>query len=491
MENITIQELGYQVKIHREQLGISQKQLAEKISGVNRSNIAHLEQGKKLPHDPKILEKICLGVNLPKPIWEQFLNEKPKNRLGFEKLLSQLFGEAVTTYNLDQTIVSVIEDKIDYLFKSNLTPDQAFDCLNSIIVYYGFLPLSKHFFKRYIGRDSFRSPESFETAIVKFQKEAIRLFSSINEAYVTLNSTTKDQFDKLLAPIQQKNTDGYTGRTEWDKINKISNQDLPFLGYIAADKVKQEEKERKELANFLIEIADKKEKENFNIDEYSNKKKRRMDSLLRDFKSTINNGLFSPLFNPDIETLRKEAEYISPENAENLSKMEDTQKIAYHNLSNYLAADYMDVYVATSMRNNADFVSVNQFVENLFTHSDVRQLKLRYFNPTQSWIEDRVAKGLVEALMLKRADLCIYMAQKEDTFGKDSEASVTLGQGKPVIVYVPKLYDSNLGIDSEKFGRMERNELIDEINSLGTPNIDNEIDELEDNEALQDRKSVV
>ena len=135
--------------------------------------------------------------------------------------------------------------------------------------------------------------------------------------------------------------------------------------------------------------------------------------------------------------------------------MEKTQKTAYHNLSNYLSADHLDVYVATSMRNYADFVSVNQFVETLFSHSDLRQLKLRYFNPTQSWIEDRVAKGLVEALMLKRADICIYMAQKEDTFGKDSEASVTLGQGKPVIVYVPKLFDPNSGIDSEIFGRRE------------------------------------
>jgi len=40
------------------------------------------------------------------------------------------------------------------------------------------------------------------------------------------------------------------------------------------------------------------------------------------------------------------------------------------------------------------------------------------------------------------------MAQKEDSFGKDSEASVALGQGKPVIVFVPKLlYASHTGVD--------------------------------------------
>lgn len=480
MGNITLQELGYQVKIHREEYGISQQDLANKVA-VTRSNIAHLEQGRRLP-EPLILEKICSEIRLPRPIWEIFLCEKPQKRLIFQRLLEELFGERILTSDLDQTIISVVEDKIDHLFSTNLTPEQSLDCLNSIIVYYGVLPLSKEFFKYYFGKDAFRSQDNFEKSILIFKKDAIRLFSSINSAYITLNSHGEG-FDELLSPIKEKNTDIYTGRTEWNKIVKISNQDLPYLGYIAADKVRQEAKERKELSDFLLEIVTKKESGTFNIEDYSSKKRKRMDSLLRNFKSTLQYGLFSPMFNPDIDTLKKEAEYISPANAENLAKMEDTQKTAYHNLSNYLAADYMDVYVATSMRNYADFISVNQFVETLFSHSEIRQLKLRYFNPTQSWIEDRVAKGLVEALMLKRADLCIYMAQKEDTFGKDSEASVTLGQGKPVIVYVPKLSDNILAIDSEVFGRMERDKLIEEIKTLGT-DVEHDIDELEDNEAL-------
>src|SRR5690606_3428085 len=123
-----------------------------------------------------------------------------------------------------------------------------------------------------------------------------------------------------------------------------------------------------------------------------------------------------------------------------IEEMKKYQGTAYRNLAHYLTADFMDIYVATSMRSDADFVSVNNFVTSLFGHHDIKSFRLRYFNPTQSWIEDRVAKGLVEALMLKRSKLCIYMAQKEDTFGKDSEASVSLGQGKPVVVYVPRLY---------------------------------------------------
>jgi hypothetical protein len=66
-------------------------------------------------------------------------------------------------------------------------------------------------------------------------------------------------------------------------------------------------------------------------------------------------------------------------------------------------------------------------------------LKLRYFDPTQSFCEDRIEKGLVESLMLRRAKCTVYCAQTSETLGKDSELAVTLAQGKPVVVYVPTI----------------------------------------------------
>src|SRR6202035_3394250 len=71
----------------------------------------------------------------------------------------------------------------------------------------------------------------------------------------------------------------------------------------------------------------------------------------------------------------------------------------------------------------------------------VRKLKLRYFDPTQSQCSYRIDKGLVEALMLKRARCTVYMVQESDTMGKDSELASTLAQGKPVIAYVPRIED--------------------------------------------------
>src|SRR5258708_5566289 len=208
----------------------------------------------------------------------------------------------------------------------------------------------------------------------------------------------------------------------------------------------------------------------FDLENIHEKTKRRMDSLLRKFKSSLPHGLFSPLFAPDPDLLEREAARLAPKSETELARMSESQRIGQRNLAQYLSADHMDVYVATSMRTDPDFVSVHKFARELFLEDLVRPLKLRYFNPTQSWVGDRISKGLVEALMLRRARVTIYMAQKSDTFGKDSEASVALGQGRPVIVYVPQLSIENLDLKLghyhiETLFRQERAELISQLNS--------------------------
>jgi hypothetical protein len=120
----------------------------------------------------------------------------------------------------------------------------------------------------------------------------------------------------------------------------------------------------------------------------------------------------------------------------------DIQEIegrALRNTDTYLAWDYMDVYVATSMRNSWEFEDTGGFVSKLFHNEKIKPLQLRYFDPTQSQCANRIDKGLVEALMLKRARCTVYMVQETDTLGKDSELASTLAQGKPVIAYVPRV----------------------------------------------------
>ena len=104
-----------------------------------------------------------------------------------------------------------------------------------------------------------------------------------------------------------------------------------------------------------------------------------MDSLLRQFDPGSRHSLFSPLFLPDPDQLERTAEQVGPKADTDLARMGETQSIAQQNLAHYVAADHLDLYVATSMRSEADFVSVNRFVNALFQHDVIRPLKLRFF----------------------------------------------------------------------------------------------------------------
>lgn len=135
--------------------------------------------------------------------------------------------------------------------------------------------------------------------------------------------------------------------------------------------------------------------------------------------------------------------YISAEklNPEQIIRQSEVRRLGKRNYDLYLSSDYLDVYIATSMREKHEYFTVNEVINNIFHHHDLKDLKLRWFDPTQAYCPNRIDKGLFEALMLKRAKCTIYLIQESDTFGKDSELASTLAQGKPVIAYVPLVDD--------------------------------------------------
>lgn len=119
-------------------------------------------------------------------------------------------------------------------------------------------------------------------------------------------------------------------------------------------------------------------------------------------------------------------------------KMSSAIEKGKRNHKAYLASDHMDVYVATSMRQKHEYLFISRITELIFNHDHLKDLKIRYFDPTQAYCSDRIDKGIAEALMLKRAACTIYLAQETDTLGKDSELASTLAQGKTVIAYIPR-----------------------------------------------------
>lgn len=143
------------------------------------------------------------------------------------------------------------------------------------------------------------------------------------------------------------------------------------------------------------------------------------------------------------DRLRKNPDDAEATNA--LKRRDEIVEIGRKNHEAYLVSDHLDVYVATSMREQHEYQFVSDLVAKVFAAPDLAGKGIRWFDPTQAYCEDRIDKGLAEGLMLKRAKCTLHLAQESDTLGKDSELATTLAQGKPVVAYVPLLEEANQG----------------------------------------------
>jgi transcriptional regulator with XRE-family HTH domain len=437
---------------------LTQEKLAEQV-GLSRTDVAHLEEGRELLR-PEKLREICVLLEVPDRQWVAATHPFYLEAMRFEGLLCEFVGRPVSLEEHDGTDQMVALDRIQQLLREKLTETQSRVQFNSLLTFYGERPVTDMFFAAYLGANAFSDMRSFEQCLRRFQADAMRLYGNFRRAWTQLSRCPK--LAEELLPLQSRGLAHYETRTSFLQIDEISAARLPDLGYIAVQRIEKEYKERSELSQALHELAARFEKTgSIAAADLSEKRLRRLRTLLRQFDSPLQleESLFSRV--NEIQ-LKSEAKRVAPAKRD-LAIIQETQQRGLKNLAVYLSEPYMDVYVATSMREDCDFVSVNRFAKNLFTHPKVAPLKLRYFNPTQSWVGDRVAKGLVEALMLRRACVAVYMAQKGDTFGKDSEASVALGQGKTVIVYAPRLYDQRAKIDSEELFSTRDGELDAEI----------------------------
>lgn len=110
------------------------------------------------------------------------------------------------------------------------------------------------------------------------------------------------------------------------------------------------------------------------------------------------------------------------------------RKAALLNTKRYLSmVSDLDVYVATSMRTRQDFRDMASKTEQIFADPCLKDLELRYFDPTLSAADGHENKGLIECLMVKCAKVLIYCAGEKESYGKDAEAAMALSLGKPVI----------------------------------------------------------
>lgn len=117
-------------------------------------------------------------------------------------------------------------------------------------------------------------------------------------------------------------------------------------------------------------------------------------------------------------------------------RFSDARRMALTNTQLYLSmVNDLDVYVATSMRSRQDFRDVASDCDKIFSDERLRDLNLRYFDPTLSAAEGHEDKGLIECLMVKCAKVLVYCAGEKESYGKDAEAAMALSLGKPVVFY--------------------------------------------------------
>lgn len=445
-----------QARIHH---GLTQDELASKLQLPDRNPITQLEQARALP-PPDLLEKLAHALEIDPEHWEPLVKEGARGRLEFEEILSELGGQEVASIGHTAEALEVVTGLILQLTSGGLGSQHAFDLFRRIQVFYDMLPVTQEVFSEYIGAFGY-SFSSFREGVRRFQTDAVRLYPTLEQAYKDMNSRS---LAETRRPLARRDLTEYEKRSEWTAITRINDSELPLLGYVAEQDLRKTANKKARAREALVEIAGHLERGE--RPQLSPRKRTTLNKLLEEFRLERLPENFDPsLFPIDPAKLRADAGKLAPRATKDTETREAASRTAQRNLAQYLSADYMDVYVATSMREESDFISVNNFVTRLFATETVAPLKLRYFNPTQSWTPDRIAKGLVEALMLRRAHVTIYMAQKDDTFGKDSEASVSLGQGKPVIVYVPKLTISDIGLDSDAIAQKPRAELEQLIES--------------------------
>jgi len=309
----------------------------------------------------------------------------------YQMIVEHLCGE-----NYYKTLSVTEKSLLSNLLSKMRTEGLNYPQFNELLLFLDQDRVSKAFFKFFFGKEKIKLKELKE-GLIKFRGFAMLCFGNFRFAYKQLSQKNEKELEEVLKP--------YCKPTD-EVLKKFKNRPLKALD------------------------IEKIEKNQTWYNGYITKKKWEKETTL-----------LSQLLEPDTTISYSFSNNALPSLADMYKNMgKDIKEVEQKALSNtdiYLTWDYMDVYIATSMRHKWEFEQTFDFINEVFNCESLKQLNLRYFDPTQSQCKNRIDKGLIEGLMLKRALCTIYMAQEVDTMGKDSELAATLAQGKPVIAYVP------------------------------------------------------
>jgi predicted TIM-barrel fold metal-dependent hydrolase len=347
----------------------------------------------------------------------------------FEKLAVRLTGTPVTIADAERTALSQV------LSDDERSVDQS--QFNELLLLVNKNRMGRPMFRHFFG-ESCRVGD-LEIAVEHYLKVAMLRYGNFIFAYRTLSRIEDDkEFLSELGTVCMRGDQTATGyQTRPDKlleIEKVPRNDTPLAGYLSTRQIISERARIKLLQSAAVSAG-------------TDSSWARYEEQIRELAQT--EGV--PALLATVSSFRRRAPRSMPSDfaallshfAEQIesrhSRLLEVQRIAARNQDVYLTWDHMDVYFATSMRKAWEFADLYDFIDELTNEATIRELRLRYFDPTQSYTANHIDKGLVEALMLKRAKCTVYSVQDTDTLGKDSELAATLAQGKPVIAFVPDI----------------------------------------------------
>ncbi len=326
------------------------------------------------------------------------------------------------------------------------------DLFNRILLALAIKPASFLFFQVVFGNVDFSKEEEVKERVEKFRCLCMLEYGSFRFGYKVLKFG-RDSYDgRSLRDLWShyfpdpddvsKLVQEYKSKPGPVGLVDISSTQLFALGYLASEQAKKVNGARQKLVRLLDEGMTTNVKDPAGLSKLAS---REGVPNLGAFVATagipeIEKLLYPQFWAPTTPYKRIMADVKESCITVDEDAMTKAQAQGRQNAETYFAMHDVDIYVATSMRDPLHFTTNHKFVTELFKRGELADWGLRYFDPTQAYLPDRIQKGLTECLMIKRAAVTIYNAQESDTFGKDSEAAVALAQGKPVIIYVARLF---------------------------------------------------
>jgi len=365
---------------------------------------------KPLTHETKGIEG-WLNVSAPPEVFER---------------LSRIEREPLTKVQLNQLLLLSLEAGIS---------DDFFE-------YYWLLePIHTYHVKKvddfrqgFIGQNSIISLEHLRWGLRRIYIDSLLYFGSIKHGFKELKTKSHSQLTNFFKS-KSIPTDIIKKRGRPLEFIEIAKDERYLISEMACKTYGETPKTASDLKNFLIEgyqaaksagFTQVKIKDLFDKDFGKNHRQKHQASL----------GLLQFSADEIVEEIINSEKDIEDRYQIVAEKFLNSRSAALKNTELYLSlVNDLDVYVATSMRTRKDFREMADACETIFKDTRLRDLHLRYFDPTITAADGHEDKGLIECLMVKCAKVLVYCAGEKESYGKDAEAAMALSLGKPVIFY--------------------------------------------------------